>query len=123
MNCDELQASIGTYIEKQLTADQRSAFEQHLAGCSSCQGSFQTATEMSCQQLADFVSDYLEKSLPAEQREIFERHLNMCPPCVDYMDSMRTTIDAGRMACEGENAANVPEALVQAILKAKRASS
>lgn len=121
MNCAELQASTGAYVEKQLDAELRAAFERHLVECASCQRWFQTATEMTCRQLADFVSDYLEKALPEEQREVFERHLDMCPPCVDYMHSLRATIEAGRKACEGENQVQMPEALVKAILQAKQA--
>lgn len=76
---------------------------------------------MTCRELAEFLLAYINGELsPAETSE-FDRHMKVCPACVKYVDSYKKTIHLGKAAFSDETKipTNVPEALVQAILKAR----
>lgn len=73
---------------------------------------------MNCRECYDFLMDYLDGQLPADERAAFEAHLARCPPCVAYLDTYRATIELGKSALRGEPC-QLPEELVQAILKAR----
>lgn len=78
---------------------------------------------MKCRELAEFILDYTTGDLPAETREVFERHLSRCDNCHEYLDQYKQTVDAERRAFDSADLslpADVPEELVQAILKARR---
>lgn len=76
---------------------------------------------MTCREVVDFLMDYLGGDLPAAERAVFEAHLGKCPPCVAYLDMYKATVRLGKAACCDENQAReVPEDLVQAILAARR---
>jgi anti-sigma factor RsiW len=77
---------------------------------------------MTCQEILDFLMQYLDGELPAEQLACFEKHLSLCAPCVDYLETYQETIRLGRAACAEDDAPckAVPEALIQAILAARR---
>ena len=81
---------------------------------------------MKCSELADFLGDYVADELPAVVRQEFERHLGLCPDCRRYLDSYRKTIQLSQAALrqtpDEPAAADVPEGLVAAILKAKQSS-
>ena len=83
--------------------------------------------ELTCQELIDFLDDYVEGRLEAELRARFEVHLERCPYCVDYLKTYRDTISFARGACADNSSLpappDVPEELIQAILKSRRASS
>jgi anti-sigma factor RsiW len=75
---------------------------------------------MTCRELTDFLADYVAGELPADELAIFERHLEACPNCDEYMRQYRLTIAAGRAACvEPDAPADIPEALIRAILAAR----
>lgn len=74
---------------------------------------------MNCRECTDFLCDYLAGELPEKQRRVFEAHLELCPPCLTYLETYRATCDLGRLACS-EPAEPLPEALVQAILAARK---
>lgn len=78
---------------------------------------------MNCREFVDFLMAYLEGDLPDEQRAVFERHLHACPPCEVYLEQYRETVELGRQVCRADDEApeDAPEALVQAILAARRA--
>ena len=80
---------------------------------------------MNCRECTDFLVDYHAGELPAEVAEAFERHLAKCGPCVDYVRHYARTIAASKAACRGPepDVPPLPEALVQAILAARRTSS
>ena len=78
-----------------------------------------TDVDMSCREFVDFLMDYLDDDLEAEPRRVFEEHMQLCPPCVAFLDTYRETIRLGKFVCSEQQAA-VPEALVQAILAARR---
>ncbi len=77
---------------------------------------------MTCRDLVDFLMAYLDEELPEAQRASFEEHLGMCPPCVAYLDTYRETVALGKAVCSEDDSLpdDVPEALVQAILTARR---
>ncbi len=79
---------------------------------------------MTCKQLIDFLADYKSGDLPNDQREVFEQHLSLCPPCLKYLETYCDTVDLAKDACkcEDDRPAEMPEALIQAILKACDAS-
>lgn len=78
---------------------------------------------ITCRELLDFLYDYVEGTLPAPTLFEFERHLAVCPSCVNYLASYRHTRTIGRLAHRpDEDGADLPEALVQSILAARRAS-
>ena len=76
---------------------------------------------MTCQELTDFLSDYLDNGLPPEVRAEFEAHLAVCRDCRNYLDSYRKTIALSQAALrQPVDPDEVPEQLVEAILKARR---
>ena len=77
---------------------------------------------MNCRDFVEFLLGYLEGELPAAQREVFEAHLQGCTPCEDYLDSYSETIRLGKACCDEEGPVpdEAPEALIQAILAARR---
>lgn len=79
---------------------------------------------LTCQQLIEFLSDYLDGQLPLTQRAAFELHLALCRDCRAYLHNFKTTIAASQQAFSDVSEPvpdNVPEDLVQAILKSRRA--
>ena len=74
---------------------------------------------MTCRDFADFLLDYVEGDLPAETRRRFDDHMAVCPDCVNYLRHYTETVRAGRLAVAEELPADVPEELVNAILKAR----
>lgn len=72
---------------------------------------------MTCQELIDFLTDYLDGQLPLTQRLAFELHLTLCRDCRAYLHNFRTTIAAARSS--GAEIADMPEELVNAILKSR----
>jgi anti-sigma factor RsiW len=79
---------------------------------------------ITCRDLVEFLMDYCDGTLPPGQRETFEKHLSCCPPCVNFMKSYQQAICLGKAACadEDQEAKEVPEQLVQAILAARNVS-
>ena len=82
-----------------------------------------SADYITCKQLIDFLWAYVSEELSAEERHEFDRHLKVCPSCVAYLDSYKKTVEmektmVGEMS--NEACADVPEDLVQAVLKARK---
>lgn len=77
---------------------------------------------MTCREFVEFLLDYLEGELPEAVRATFQAHLDVCPACVTYLDTYRETVRLGReLGRDPEGLpGDVPEALVQAILAARR---
>jgi anti-sigma factor RsiW len=78
---------------------------------------------MNCREFTEFLHEYLFGALPAGERAEFEKHLAECPWCVAYLDSYRKTIELEQAALslpeDAPPPAEAPEALVQAILRAR----
>lgn len=78
---------------------------------------------MTCRELIDFLADYLDGELPERRRQVFEQHLGECSDCRHYLESYRRTIELGKAAFaveDGPIPQEVPPALVQAVLNARR---
>jgi anti-sigma factor RsiW len=75
---------------------------------------------MTCREVVDFLMDYVSDVLPPAQRAVFEQHLGECPDCVAYVRSYRDTVSMERQAFSEATSPEVPDALVQAILAARR---
>ncbi len=78
---------------------------------------------MTCREFADFIADYLSGELPPDSRAAFEHHLRLCANCERYLTGYKETVKLGKRAFADADAAvppEVPEELVQAILRARR---
>jgi anti-sigma factor RsiW len=49
-----------------------------------------------CRELFAQLSEYLDEELTPEARREMEEHLCDCPPCVEFLGSLRRTIDLCR---------------------------
>jgi anti-sigma factor RsiW len=77
---------------------------------------------MTCREFADFIADYLTGELPPDSRSAFEQHLRLCVNCQKYLAGYEATVKLGKRAFAEDDALvpeQVPEELVQAILRAK----
>ena len=78
---------------------------------------------LTCRDFIGFLDDYLSGTQAEQVRVDFESHLSVCPYCVDYLKTYEDAIKLGKCVhCDDENPdrlpADVPEELVQAILRA-----
>jgi anti-sigma factor RsiW len=79
--------------------------------------------DVTCREFVAFLDDYLSGALPAQQRAAFNAHLAVCPSCVAYMKTYKISIALGKAALsqpEGPVPEEAPEALVRAILSARK---
>jgi anti-sigma factor RsiW len=80
---------------------------------------------MNCREVVDFLMDYLADELAPAERERFEEHLAECTECVRFLRSYQATLRLTKAAFRDPHAPppeEIPEALVNAILFARRAS-
>ena len=80
---------------------------------------------ISCREFVEFLDDYLSGALGEPRNGEFNVHLSMCPSCVAYMNTYQDTIRMGKAAMKRSDdpvPEGVPEALVRAILMARRKS-
>jgi anti-sigma factor RsiW len=82
---------------------------------------------MNCREFTEFLQEYLFGNLPAEERAEFDKHLAECPWCVAYLDSYQKTIQLEQAAfsapADVPPLADVPEELIQAVLRARSRAS
>ena len=80
---------------------------------------------MTCREFADFIMEYLDRELQSEVHDAFEHHISLCPACERFLRQYQATVAAGRAAfAMGDDdavPADVPEALISAILESRRA--
>ena len=76
---------------------------------------------MTCRELIEFLSDYLAGEVELRQRAAFEEHLAVCPSCAAYLETFKRTIQLSKasFAQDDSSAEQMPEELVQAILKSR----
>jgi predicted anti-sigma-YlaC factor YlaD len=79
-------------------------------------------SKLTCRACADFLADYLAGELADDVRQTFEVHLDKCRNCRAYLEQYAAVVQAGRRACEREDAeaAAIPDELVRAILDAQK---
>ena len=75
---------------------------------------------LTCREVLDFLDDYVEGTLSDDRRLLFGRHLAACEACREYLSQYADTIRLGRRAYSPA-LADPPEALIRAILRARRA--
>jgi anti-sigma factor RsiW len=78
---------------------------------------------VTCREFAAFMMDYLSGELAPAIRTRFDDHLQVCKNCQRYLTGYEQSVKLGRCAFDDLNTpvpAEVPEALVQAILAACR---
>jgi len=120
MNCTDFHRVVREYHEGHLPPRQQRGCEQHEQNCPPCGEFMRTSRESCCKDLIEFLSAYVEKELPERQHEVFERHLGVCFECVDYVASFTATIELTQSLCDVD-CESIPQALVDAILAARRA--
>jgi anti-sigma factor RsiW len=75
---------------------------------------------LTCREFVQFLDDYLAGELEPETKARFERHLAACPSCTVYTETYRASIRLARQAFQSDTpVTGVPEALVEAILRAR----
>lgn len=87
-------------------------------------GAAQGATLPTCREFVERLHDYLLGALAPEQIARINAHLAACPSCVAYLKTYAATIRMGRLALAPTDdpvPPEVPEALVRAVLAARRA--
>lgn len=55
-----------------------------------------------CKRIFALLSEYLDAELPAESCDQIEAHLKDCPPCLEFLESLRRTIELCRGFRPGE---------------------
>jgi RNA polymerase sigma-70 factor (ECF subfamily) len=50
----------------------------------------------SCQEVFALLSEYLDLELPPGECAQIERHLADCPPCIEFLESLRRTVQLCR---------------------------
>jgi hypothetical protein len=78
---------------------------------------------VTCREFADFMMDYLSGGLASAIRTRFDDHLQVCENCQRYLKGYEQSVKLGQCAFDDLDApvpAEVPEALVEAILAARR---
>lgn len=81
--------------------------------------------DLTCRDFVEIIMAFLDGELDGDQCVLFESHLVACPDCDRYLDSYKTTVALGKSICDdagldGPVPGDVPEALVQAVLAARR---
>jgi anti-sigma factor RsiW len=76
---------------------------------------------LTCRALVGLLADYLAGDLATAERIALEGHLVACPECLAYVRTYRATVLAAREVCRDDDLTpDVPDALVQAIVAARR---
>lgn len=65
-------------------------------------------TELECKEVFEKLSEYLDRELPPDLCEKMRGHIEDCPPCVEFVNSLRKTVDLCRQVHPVEAAA-IPE--------------
>lgn len=71
-----------------------------------------------CKEVFALLSDYLNLELPPDACASIESHLNGCPPCVEFLESLRKTIELCRHYTPSELPAPLGEQARQELLAA-----
>jgi anti-sigma factor RsiW len=78
---------------------------------------------VTCEGCVDFLLDYIDGVLPESERFKFESHIAFCKDCEVYLDNYKKAAAAAASAGKHDRsrgAAEVPEALIQAILRTRK---
>lgn len=78
---------------------------------------------ISCREFVEFLDDYLAGALSEARQTEFNVHLSICPSCVAYMRTYEEAVRMGKAVLERSEdpaSAEIPEALIRAILAARK---
>lgn len=62
-----------------------------------------------CKEIFSLLSDYLNLELPPDACRAIDDHLAGCPPCIDFVESLRSTV----ALCRQYNPAELPPAIAE----------
>lgn len=74
-----------------------------------------------CREVFSLLSQYLDLDLPPDACDEIREHLEGCPPCIDFAESLRSTVDLCRSYQPAEMPAPLAEDARQRLLEAYRA--
>lgn len=87
----------------------------------------QTIKRITCEKFETFIIDFIDGHLTEEQQLIFNTHIEECDRCKVYIADYQKSIELSQAAFNKTNHAStsineneIPEELVQAILKASK---
>lgn len=73
--------------------------------------------ELTCEECDELIVDAMEGDLSLRDKMVYRMHLFVCRNCRDYVDGYVSTVDMARHAYDDQTSADMPEDLVQSILK------
>jgi RNA polymerase sigma-70 factor (ECF subfamily) len=75
-----------------------------------------------CKELFAALSQYLDKELPPGDCAAIEAHIARCAPCVEFVTSLRKTVELCRGAKVSPELPPMPEEIREKLLEAYRQS-
>jgi anti-sigma factor (TIGR02949 family) len=73
-----------------------------------------------CKELFALLSEYLDEELPPDTCEQIRSHIAGCPPCVEFVNSLRRSVDLLHGFRTGEAPGPLPEAARDELRRAFR---
>ena len=64
-----------------------------------------------CRRIFALLSEYLDAELPPDTCEEIEAHLSDCPPCLEFLESLRRTVEL----CRSFRPAEMPRPLSEEV--------
>ena len=71
-----------------------------------------------CKELFALLSEYLDEELPPDTCEQIRSHIAGCPPCVEFVNSLRRSVDLLHKLRAGEAPGPLPEAAREELRRA-----
>ncbi|MCC6368857.1 MAG: zf-HC2 domain-containing protein [Bryobacterales bacterium] len=65
-------------------------------------------TKLECKEIFEKLSEYLDRQLPADMCDQIDEHIGACPPCVQFVESLRKTMELCKDLQEEEKPAPLP---------------
>ena len=63
-----------------------------------------------CKEIFSLLSEYLDEELPDDVCREIDSHISGCPPCVEFVNSLRKSIDLCRSCKDTESPGPLPAA-------------
>lgn len=73
-----------------------------------------------CKEVFALLSDYLDLQLPPDACKEIEQHLAGCPPCIEFVNSLRKTVEICRQYEPSEMPKPIEEGAREQLLAAYR---
>ena len=81
--------------------------------------------KLTCRQVEEFLLDYLEGQVSLWTKIKFRYHMHICDDCRKFLEDYRNAVALGRRIFnhpDDDATGNVPEKLLEAIMKARNPS-